>query len=140
MDNASIHHTGKHTQAGGRVLSTVEVLAESVGARVLFLSPYSPGFNPIEKLFANIKQQARKESLLYHIEDVDTRVRRYADSISEKVTTNTFIASGLRKGFSKEVLDAHDKVEEEPEEDVAGVDFQVINTAHEANLKVLFLD
>lgn len=137
MDNASIHHTGQHTQADGRIMSTVEALAKSVGARVIFLSPYSPDFNPIEKFFANIKGQAKKDSLLFHVEDVRARVRRYAEAISEVVATNTFIASGLRKGFPKGVLDAHDKIDEETEEEVAGVDFQLIHTAHTANLALL---
>lgn len=140
MDNASIHHTGKHTLADGRVVPTVQALAESVGARVLFLSPYSPGYNPIEKFFANIKQQARKASLLFHTESVAVRIRDYERSISEKVSTNTFIACGLRNGFSQEVLDAHDKMEVDEEESVVGADFSVIQAAHAANLATFFPD
>ena len=49
LDNASQHH-------GGRLFE----LVESVGAKVLFLSPYSFDFNPIEKPFHQIKAFVRR--------------------------------------------------------------------------------
>ena len=45
MDNASFHKTQK----------TRELIEES-GHELLFLPPYSPDFNPIEKHFANLKK------------------------------------------------------------------------------------
>ena len=45
MDNAAFHKSEK-TQA----------LIESVGCRVIFLPPYSPDLNPIEKFWANMKK------------------------------------------------------------------------------------
>ena len=45
MDNASFHKTRK----------TRELIEES-GHELLFLPPYSPDFNPIEKHFANLKK------------------------------------------------------------------------------------
>ncbi len=45
MDNASFHKTQK----------TREILEES-GHELIFLPPYSPDFNPIEKHFANLKK------------------------------------------------------------------------------------
>ena len=44
LDNARIHHAGD-------VLS----LAESAGALVHFLPPYSQDFNPIEEAFSKVK-------------------------------------------------------------------------------------
>ena len=44
MDNASIHH----------VDSVVETIL-SVGALIRFLPPYSPGMNPIEEVFGEVK-------------------------------------------------------------------------------------
>lgn len=44
MDNAAFHKS-KRTKD----------LIESVGCTVLFLPPYSPDFNPIEKFWANMK-------------------------------------------------------------------------------------
>ena len=38
----------------------VIALIEAAGARLLFLPPYSPDFNPIEKAFARLKAMLRK--------------------------------------------------------------------------------
>ena len=45
MDNASFHKSQKTRE-----------LIESVGCRVIFLPPYSPDYNPIEKFWANMKR------------------------------------------------------------------------------------
>jgi transposase len=45
MDNASFHKSQK-----------TKDLIESVGCKVIFLPPYSPDFNPIEKFWANMKR------------------------------------------------------------------------------------
>jgi len=44
MDNASIHHVER-----------VEDIITGVGARLIFLPPYSPDLNPIEEVFAKVK-------------------------------------------------------------------------------------
>jgi transposase len=49
MDNLSSHKGPK-----------VRALIEAVGARLLYLPPYSPDFNPIEKLFSKLKALLRK--------------------------------------------------------------------------------
>ena len=60
MDNASFHKSAKTKE-----------LIESVGCKVIFLPPYSPDFNPIEKFWANmkrwIKQQMDSNSSLYDV-------------------------------------------------------------------------
>lgn len=48
MDNLSSHKT-QRTRA----------LIESVGAELVFLPPYSPDLNPIEMIFAKVKQKLR---------------------------------------------------------------------------------
>lgn len=48
MDNASFHKSQK-----------TKDLIESVGCKVIFLPPYSPDFNPIEKFWANMKRWIR---------------------------------------------------------------------------------
>jgi transposase len=48
MDNLSSHKNNK----------VLEII-EGKGARVLFLPPYSPDFNPIEKMWSKIKQILR---------------------------------------------------------------------------------
>lgn len=45
MDNASFHKSQKTKE-----------LIESVGCKIIFLPPYSPDFNPIEKFGANMKR------------------------------------------------------------------------------------
>jgi len=44
MDNASFHKSAKTKE-----------LIESAGCRLIFLPPYSPDLNPIEKFWANLK-------------------------------------------------------------------------------------
>ena len=50
MDNASFHKSPK----------TIELI-EKVGCTVIFLPPYSPDLNPIEKFWANMKKWIRKQ-------------------------------------------------------------------------------
>ncbi|WP_341758093.1 IS630 family transposase [Candidatus Tisiphia endosymbiont of Ditula angustiorana] len=45
LDNASFHKSKKTKE-----------LIESVGCKVIFLPPYSPDLNPIEKFWANMKK------------------------------------------------------------------------------------
>ncbi len=49
LDNARIHH-------GGRILAIIE----KAGCLLLYLSPYSPDFSPIELAWGWIKQQVRR--------------------------------------------------------------------------------
>ncbi len=48
IDNASLHKSQKTKE-----------LIESVGCKVIFLPPYSPDLNPIEKFWANMKRQIK---------------------------------------------------------------------------------
>jgi transposase len=50
MDNATFHKSQKTKE-----------LIQSVGCRLLFLPPYSPDLNPIEKFWANMKRWIRKK-------------------------------------------------------------------------------
>ena len=49
MDNAKIH-----------LGEEIRVLIESAGAKLIYLSPYSPEFNPIENFWSKIKASLRK--------------------------------------------------------------------------------
>ncbi len=40
--------------------TSIRTLIEAAGARLLFLPPYSPDFNPIEKAFSRLKAMLRK--------------------------------------------------------------------------------
>ena len=59
MDNASIHKNKKTRQ-----------LIEEAGHILLFLPPYSPDFNPIEKIFGVIKRTLKNCSKDISLEDV----------------------------------------------------------------------
>ena len=50
MDNASFHKSQRTRE-----------LIESVGCRIIFLPPYSPDLNPIEKFGANMKRWIRQQ-------------------------------------------------------------------------------
>jgi transposase len=50
MDNASFHKSEK-----------TQKLIESVDCRVIFLPPYSPDLNPIEKFWANMKRWIKQQ-------------------------------------------------------------------------------
>ena len=62
LDNASIHK-------GWEVFD----IANDFGINILYLPPYSPDFNPIEKVWANFKNKLR-------------RIRHSYDSFKEAVT------------------------------------------------------
>ena len=59
LDNAKIHKTRRTRE-----------LIEASGAEVLFLSPYSPDYNPIEHDFANIKRLREYKVSDISIDDV----------------------------------------------------------------------
>ena len=50
MDNASFHKS-----------ETTQKLIQSVGCKVIFLPPYSPDLNPIEKFWANMKRWIKQQ-------------------------------------------------------------------------------
>ena len=50
MDNASFHKSQKTKE-----------LIESVGCKIIFLPPYSPDMNPIEKFWANMKRWIKQQ-------------------------------------------------------------------------------
>jgi transposase len=55
MDNLSSHKR-----------PAVRTAIRSVGARLLFLPPYSPDLNPIEQVFAKLKHRMRKAAERTH--------------------------------------------------------------------------
>ena len=52
-DTVILDNLGAHKVAG------VREAIEAAGARLLYLPPYSPDFNPIEQIFAKLKRQLR---------------------------------------------------------------------------------
>ena len=54
MDNASIHH-----------LERIEEFITGVGARLLFLPPYSPDLMPLEEVFSKVKSILKANDKVY---------------------------------------------------------------------------
>ena len=54
MDNASIPHVDR-----------VHDIITGVGARLIYLPPYSPDLNPIEEVFAKVKQYIKEHDTLF---------------------------------------------------------------------------
>jgi len=82
MDNLSSHKR-----------ASVRKLIEETGASLLFLPPYSPDFNPIEKAFARLKAMLRKagERTLTGLWDL---IGRLVDIFKPDECANYFISCG----------------------------------------------
>jgi len=82
MDNLSSHK-------GPRVRAMIE----AVGARLLYLPPYSPDFNPIENAFAKLKALLRKAGERT-IEGLWTAIGRLLDAFTPDECANYLAAAG----------------------------------------------
>ena len=82
MDNLSSHK-------GPRV----QEMIHAKGARLLFLPPYSPDFNPIEKVFAKLKALLRKAAERT-VEGLWTTIGTLLDAFAPTECANYFAASG----------------------------------------------
>jgi transposase len=82
MDNLSSHK-------GPKVRETIE----SAGARLLYLPPYSPDFNPIEKAFSKLKALLRKAAERT-LEGLWTAIGRLLDAFTPGECANYFAACG----------------------------------------------
>ena len=82
MDNLG-SHKGSRTRA----------LIEAAGARLLFLPPYSPDFNPIENAFAKLKALLRRTAERT-VEGVWSTIGRIIDLFTAAECANYFIACG----------------------------------------------
>jgi len=66
---------------------------EAVGGRMAFLPPYSPDLNPIENLFAKIKQVVRKIKPR-NFEDLIDAIAEAINSITQRNIQNAFEHAG----------------------------------------------
>jgi transposase len=71
----------------------VRAAISSVGARLIFLPPYSPDLNPIEQVFAKLKAALRKAQAR-SIETVIQEIARTLPSISSDECANYFRHAG----------------------------------------------
>lgn len=82
MDNLSAH---KH--------ACIRETIEAAGARLLYLPPYSPDFNPIENAFAKLKAILRKAAART-LEDLWDAIGQALDAFSPEECANYFAAAG----------------------------------------------
>ena len=73
--------------------SRVQALIERAGARLLYLPPYSPDFNPIENAFAKLKALLRKAAERT-VEGLWTAIGRLIDVFTPTECANYFAAAG----------------------------------------------
>ncbi|OHC91619.1 MAG: transposase [Sphingomonadales bacterium RIFCSPHIGHO2_01_FULL_65_20] len=71
----------------------VRAAIEAAGARLLFLPPYSPDFNPIEMAFSKLKALLRKAAERT-VEGLWATIGRLIDTITPDECANFFIAAG----------------------------------------------
>ena len=82
MDNLAAHKS-----------MPVKDAIEAVGARLLFLPPYSPDLNPIENAFAKLKALLRKAAAR-SIEQLWDAIARIIQTYSPRECANYFAAAG----------------------------------------------
>ena len=85
MDNLSSHKGTK-----------VQQLIERAGARLLYLPPYSPDFNPIEQAFAKLKALLRKAEE-WTIEELWNTIGTLIDTFRPDECQNYFDAAGYER-------------------------------------------
>jgi len=82
MDNLAAHKS-----------TPIKDAMEAVGARLLFLPPYSPDLNPIENAFAKLKAMLRKAAAR-SIEQLWDAIARIIQTYSPRECANYFAAAG----------------------------------------------
>ena len=82
MDNLAAHKS-----------TPIKDAMEAVGARLLFLPPYSPDLNPIENAFAKLKAMVRKAAAR-SIEQLWDAIARIIQTYSPRECANYFAAAG----------------------------------------------
>ena len=85
MDNLSSHK-----------VAGVKKAIESVGAKWMYLPPYSPDFNPIENVFSKLKTLVRK-SKLRTVETLWKKLGELCDIFSTQECKNYFRHAGYKK-------------------------------------------
>ena len=74
-------------------IAAVRQAVEATGARLLFLPPYSPDFNPIENAFSKLKALLRKAAAR-SIDQLWTAIASAIDTFTPAECANYFAAAG----------------------------------------------
>ncbi|MBB2964988.1 transposase [Methylobacterium sp. R2-1] len=73
--------------------AAVRAAIEAAGARLMFLPPYSPDFNPIEMAFSKLKALLRKAAERT-VEELWSAIGRLVDAVTPDECENFFTAAG----------------------------------------------
>ena len=82
MDNLGSHRS-----------EAVRTAIASVGAKLLFLPPYSPDLNPIEQVFSKLKHMLRKAKG-HSVDAVEKAIAKILPTISKQECQNYIINAG----------------------------------------------
>ena len=93
MDNASFHHSER-----------IERMCAEAGVKLLYLSPYSPDFNPIEEFFAELKAFMKKKWNVY-VESMDQGFKSFIEWSVDAVGLREDSAKGHFRNAGIEVED-----------------------------------
>ena len=89
MPSGGVHPINLGSHKGAAVRTAIE----AAGATLLYLPPYSPDFNPIEKAFAKLKARLRKAAA----RTVDTlwaAIAQIIDTLTPTECANYFASAG----------------------------------------------
>jgi transposase len=89
-DIVILDNLGSHKVAG------VKKAIAAVGAKVVYLPPYSPDFNPIENVFAKLKTWVRKLKLR-KVDELWKKLGELCDLFSPSECLNNFRHAGYTK-------------------------------------------
>ena len=78
---------GSHKRPG------IRAAIEAAGARLIYLTPYSPDFNPIENAFSKLKAHLRKAAERA-VEGLWTRIGASLPAFTPQECANFFAAAG----------------------------------------------
>jgi len=81
----------------------VKEAIESVGAKVLYLPPYSPDFNPMEMVFSKMKTLVRKAKLRKK-EDLWKKLGELCDTFLPEECQNYFKHAGYTKNLKFQTI------------------------------------
>lgn len=74
-------------------VSGIRAMIEAAGAKLLYLPPYSPDFNPIEMAFSKLKAMLRKAAVRTR-EELDDAIANAIDKYPDNQCANYFKACG----------------------------------------------
>src|SRR5208337_4341309 len=83
----------RHQQLTAPKVAEVQEAIAAAGAKVLYLPPYSPDLNPIEKLFSKLKALLRKAAKR-SIDELWQEIGELLNTVSSSECANYFASSG----------------------------------------------